>query len=269
MADTQSTLPQPIHNAAGSLAPQKPTEFSGFLRLLSITSYEDTPQIENYERQVYDLLKNSPQNIEGLEVLSRIELMLGNHQKAQSIAYRIWEIGGTMKPEFEKSYINDLLNLSLIEMASILLKPYFERMTDNINDYGHLFLKYAIASGQLLVIEKTASQLLSAGAKKALTDFSAVYRYLNYTETFKGIQRRILELVKDTLCSYEFNIYTDRGFTDLEILLYVGNETLDYDKLHEMLEIQVSAVCAAKGSKKLNNLSYSVLPISSYILPPI
>ena len=269
MADTQSTLPQPIHNAAGSLAPQKPTEFSGFLRLLSITSYEDTPQIENYERQVYDLLKNSPQNIEGLEVLLRIELMLGNHQKAQSIAYRIWEIGGTMKPEFEKSYINDLLNLSLIEMASILLKPYFERMTDNINDYGHLFLKYAIASGQVMVLEKVASQLMTVGSKKALTDFTAVYRYLNYTETFRGIQRRVLDMVKNTLCAYEFNIYTDRGFTDLEILLYVGKEILDCNKLKEKLDIQISAVCAAKGTKKLNNLSFTVLPISAYSSPTI
>ena len=269
MADTQSTLPQPLHNSAGSLAPQKPTEFSGFLRLLSITSYEDTPQIENYERQVYDLLKNSPQNIEGLEVLLRIELMLGNHQKAQSIAYRIWEIGGTMKPEFEKSYINDLLNLSLIEMASILLKPYFERMTDNINDYGHLFLKYAIASGQVMVLEKVASQLMAVGSKKALTDFTAVYRYLNYTETFRGIQRRVLDMVKDTLCAYEFNIYTDRGFTDLEILLYVGKEILDCNKLKEKLDIQISAVCAAKGTKKLNNLSFTVLPISAYSSPTI
>lgn len=269
MTEAPNSFPKPMQNSAGMLAPQSPTEFDGFLHLLSSQSYAEKSVLEGYERQVYDLLRNTPKSLDGLVVFLRIELMLGNHQKAKSVAYRIWEIGGVMKPKTEKSYINDLLNLGLIEMASILLKPYFEKMSTYIEDYGHLFLKYAIASGQLLVIEKTASQLLSAGAKKALTDFSAVYRYLNYTETFKGIQRRILELVKDTLCSYEFNIYTDRGFTDLEILLYVGNETLDYDKLQEMLEIQVSAVCAAKGSKKLNNLSYSVLPISSYILPPI
>lgn len=269
MTDTQSTLPQPLHNSAGSVAPQKPTEFSGFLRLLSLQSYEDRAQIESYERQVYELLRSAPQNLDGLTVFLRIELMLGNHQKAKSVAYRIWEIGGTMKPEIERVYINDLLNLGLIEMASILLKPYFEKMTDYINDYGHLFLKYAIASGQVMVLEKVASQLMSAGAKKALTDFTAVYRYLNYTETFKGIQRRVLDMVKDTLCAYEFNIYTDRGFTDLEILLYVGKEILDYRKLKDNLDIQVSAVCAAKGTKKLNNLSFAVLPISSYATPLI
>lgn len=269
MTESQNTLPQPLHNAAGSVAPQKPTEFLGFLRLLSVQSYEDKIQLENYERQVYDLLRNSPQNLDGLTIFLRIELMLGNHQKAQSVAYRIWEIGGTMKPEIEKSYINDLLNLGLIEMASILLKPYFEKMAEYINDYGHLFLKYAIASGQIQVLEKVASQLRSSGAKKALTDFTAVYRYLNYAETFKGIQRRILDMVKDTLCSYEFNIYTDRGFTDLEILLYVGKEILDCNKLKENLDIQVSAVCAAKGTKKLNNLCFAVLPISSYSTPLI
>ena len=249
--------------------PLSPLDISVLWNRLIRLEFSDKASLLAFEQDLYRAFKLFPNNGAYSILMLQIQLMLGNLERARSLAYRIWEIGGVMKPKTEKSYINDLLNLGLIEMASILLKPYFEKMSTYIEDYGHLFLKYAIASGQLLVIEKTASQLLSAGAKKALTDFSAVYRYLNYTETFKGIQRRILELVKDTLCSYEFNIYTDRGFTDLEILLYVGNETLDYDKLQEMLEIQVSAVCAAKGSKKLNNLSYSVLPISSYILPPI
>lgn len=76
-------------------------------------------------------------------------------------------------------------------------------------------------------------------------------------------------MVKDTLCAYEFNIYTDRGFTDLEILLYVGKEILDCDKFKENLNIQISAVCANKGTKKLNNLSFIVRPISTYSAPLI
>ncbi len=269
MPDIQNNLPQTIHNSAGSLAPQKPREFLGFLRLLSSVSYADKTQLNSYERQVYDLLRLSPQNLDGLVVFMHIELMLGNHQKAKSVAYRIWEIGGTMETEVEKSYINDLLNLGLIEMASILLKPYFEKMSDCINEYSHLFLKYAIASGQIPVIEKTASHLASEAAKKALTDFAAVYRILNYVDTFRSIQRRVLDNVKNTLCSYEFNIYTDRGFTDLEILLYVGNETIDYEKLLSTIDLQTSAVCSAKNVKKLNNLSFAVLPISSYSTPEI
>ena len=141
-------------------------------------------------------------------------------------------------------------------MASILLRPYFEKMSAYVGEYGHLFLKYAIAAGLLNVIEKTAALLPSVGVRKALTDFAAVYRHLNYADAFKGIQRSVLDNVRDTLCAYEFNLYTDRGFTDLEILLYVGNETLDYERLREFVDLQASAVCSAKGVKRLNNLRF-------------
>ena len=267
MADDNNNLPQPLHNAAGSLAPQRPTEFAGVLRLLSTLSYSDKEQISAYERQVYELLRSSPQNLDGLVAFLRIQLMQGNHQKAKAIANRIWEIGGALNHESEKSYIDDLLNLGLIEMASVLLRPYFEKTDVYIGEYGHLFLKYAIAAGQLNVIEKIAVRLPSAGMRKALTDFAAVYRYLNYVDTFKSIQRTVLDNVRDTLCTYEFNLYTDRGFTDLEILLYTGNETIDCNRLQERLELQISAACTAKGNKRLNNLGFVVRPVNEYIKP--
>ena len=269
MADANNNLPQPLRNAAGSLAAQRPTEFAGILRLLSTLSYQDKEQINAYERQVYNMLRSSPQNLDGLVSFLRIQLMQGNHQKAKAVADRIWEIGGALEREAEKSYINDLLNLGLVEMASLLLRPYFEKMSLYIGEYGHLFLKYAIAAGLLGVIEKTAVLFPSAGARKALTDFAAVYRCLNYADAFKGIQRSVLDHVKDTLCAYEFNLYTDRGFTDLEILLYVGNETPDYERLREFLNLQVSAVCAAKGVKRLNNLSFVTRPIGEYTKPAV
>ena len=252
MADANNNLPQPLHNAAGSLAPQRPTEFAGILRLLSTLSYQDREQISAYERQVYDMLRSSPQNLDGLVAFLRIQLMQGNHQKAKAVANRIWEIGGTLDHEAEKSYVNDLLNLGLVEMASILL-----------------FLKYAIAAGLLNVIEKTAVLLPSVGVRKALTDFAAVYRHLNYADAFKGIQRSVLDNVRDTLCAYEFNLYTDRGFTDLEILLYVGNETLDCERLREFVDLQASAVCSAKGVKRLNNLSFVIRPVGEYTKPAV
>ena len=269
MADVTNNLSQPLHNAAGSLAHQRPTEFSGVLRLLSALSYQDKEQLSAYEQQVYNMLRSNPQNLDGLVTFLRIQLMLGNHQKAKAIANRIWEIGNTLNHDIEKSYINDLINLGLIEMASILLRPYFEKMSTTIDEYGYLFLKYSIAAGQLNVVEKVAALIPSVGLRKAIGDFTAVYRHLNYTDAFKGIQRSVLENVKDTLCAYEFNIYTDRGFTDLEILLYVGNETLEYDRLREFIDIQTTAVCSAKGVKKLNNMNFVVLPVGNYIKPTI
>lgn len=269
MAEINNNLPETLHNKAGSVAPQRPTDFLGIQRLLSNVPYWDKEQISSYEQQVYNLLKPNPQNLDGLAVFLRIQLMLGNHQKAAAVANRIWDIGGALNYLSEKSFINDLINLGLLEMASILLRPYFEDMKGRISEYGHLFLKYAIASGSLNVLEKIAVLLPSPQIRKALVDFVAVYRHLNYVDCFKSIQRTVIENVKDTLCAYEFNIYTDRGFTDLEIMLYVGAETPDSERLHEFLDLQTTAICTAKGRKKLNNLSFVVRPISQYINPAV
>lgn len=270
MADENNMKPQTFPNPVGQLALQKPTEFLGIQRLLNEVPYNDKAQLSSFEQQIYNLLKPNPQNLDGLVTFLRIQLMLGNHHKAKSIAHRIWELGGALNHQSEKSYINDLMNVGLIEMASILLKPYFENMVDDMAEYGHLFLKYGIESGNLNILEKVTQLLKDNKARLALNDFIGVYRHLNYADNFKNIQRAILENVKNTLCAYEFNLYTDRGFTDLEVLLYVGNENEgNYQPLNEAINLQTSAICEAKGAKKLNNLCIVVKLINEYSKPAV
>lgn len=264
MVDETNNLPMTGKDLIDRLAPQKSSEFTGILHLLRKVAYDDSARIADFEQQVYSLLKTNPQNVDGLVTFLRIQIMQGNHQKAKSIAYRIWEIGGSLKESSEKTFINDLINLGLLEMASILLKPYFETMSASMQEYGHLFLKYAIAVGNLNVMERITLLLPEGKTKRALTDFIGVYKYLNYGEAFKNIQRMVMEDVKDTLCSYEYNLYMDRGFTDMEIMLYVGNETTDYERLNQFIDLHASSACSAKGVQKLNNLSFVVRSIKNY-----
>lgn len=264
MADNSNNLPASSKDLLDRLAPQKSTEFTGILQLLGREAYVNVEQIGKYEQQVYALLKTNPQDVDGLVTFLRIQLMLGNHQKAKSIAYRIWEIGGSLKNISEKSFINDLINLGLLEMASILLKPYFETMAASIKEYGALFLKYAIASGNLNVMEKITLLLPEGATRRAMADFIGVYKFLNYGEAFKNMQRMVIENVKDTLCAYEYILYMDRGFTDMEIILYVGNETTDLAHLKQIIDLQTASACSAKGVKKLNNLGYVVKSIKEY-----
>lgn len=267
MVDETNNHPASSKDLLDSLVPQKPTEFLGIQHLLGRISYADIAQLSNYEQQVYDLLKSSPQNLDGLVTFLRIQIMQGRHQKAKAVAYRIWEIGGSLNHISEKSFINDLINLGLLDMASILLKPYFEMLSANMNEYSHLFLKYAIASGNISSMEKITLLLPDSKAKHALTDFIGVYKYLSYGETFKNIQRSVISCVSDSLCSYEYNMYMDRGFADVEVLLYVGSEVSDLEHLNQVINLQIEATCASKAIKKLNNLSFIVRSIESYSPP--
>ena len=61
-----------------------------------------------------------------------------------------------------------------------------------------------------------------------------------------------------------YNIYTDRGFTDLEIVVYAGTEAGDLQALNNKLEMQITAYCTAKGLPRFNNLCYRVEPISAH-----
>lgn len=264
MAEDEKTAVLPENEVLKRLAPQTPTEFSGILRLLQQTSFADTARLRELEQQTYNLLKNEPQNTGGLIVLMQIEIMLGNAQKAKAVAYRIWEIGGSLAAAFEQVYINGLLNLGLIEMASVLLKPYFENLPSYLKEHYLLFYKYALLSGNLTLLERITLLLPESGIRNAFYDFIGVYRFLNYAEAFRNIMRVVLESVKDMVCAFDFALYTDRGFTDVEIRIFTGSSLHDGKGLQETIALQMASACAAKNTQVLNNLGFVVCDIAEH-----
>lgn len=86
-------------------------------------NYEQQSRITAVEQKIYAALNKAPQQLEGLITLMFAHIMLGNRSKAKSMAHKIWEIGGSLAPFFEQVYIQNLLNLGLIDMAKILLSP--------------------------------------------------------------------------------------------------------------------------------------------------
>ena len=93
-----------------------------------------------------------------------------------------------------------------------------------------------------------------------LTDF----KYMDAADHFKALQQSLLAIIKDVLLSYDHQIYTDRGFTDVVITVYTGEEAGDLPALNNKLEMQITAYCAAKGLPRFNNLSYAVRPIKEH-----
>lgn len=248
------------------LAPQPAQNFSVIYNLLMQTPFNDQSRILDLEQQLYALLKQNPENVEGLVLLMQQQIMRGQHQKAQALAYKIWDLGSEMPLHLEALYLENLLNVGLLDMAAVVLKPLFDDLPAYKDSYYAALLKYALLSGNLFYLEKFTLELNDPKIRKALSDLVAMYRYLNINDQFRQLQSSLLEMYKDVVLACEYNIYTDRGFTDLEFVLFVDSKIVDPDKLSDKLNMQITAFCIAKNLPRLNNLGYLVRDISEHPL---
>ncbi len=240
------------------------TNFPTIYKLLARLDFSQQDEILNLEKQLYILIKEQPNDINGLILLMQEQIMRGAQQKAKALAYKIWDMGGDMSPAMEALFIGNLINLSLTDMAGILLKPKFDALKSFITIFFPQLIKYAIATGNIEYLEKIAILDANFDRKQALQDFVNVFKYLNATENFRTLQKTLLAMIKDVVLGYDFNLYTDRGFTDLEIVIYVGDEAGDKAVLQNKLEMQITAYCAAKSLPRFNNLSYVVRGIKEH-----
>lgn len=262
MSDNQNQLQSDNISHVGALPA---TDFQTIYRLLAKLDYHQQNEILALEQQLYGLIKQNTNDISGLIILMQEQIMRGEHPKAKALAYKIWDMGGDMQPDIEALFISNLINLGLIDMAGILLKPKI----DSLTAYAHIFfpqlLKYAVVGGNISLISRLAALDNSLGRKQALKEFVNVFNYWNATEQLQALQRSLLNMIKDVALSIDYNIYTDRGFTDLEIVVYVGKEAGDCQALQNKLEMQITAFCVAKKLERFNNLSYVVRPINEHL----
>ena len=261
MSDEQNNMALTQGAQIGSLPI---TNFLTIYKLLVKLPFSQQDEILDLEKQLYLLIKENPNDVTGLILLMQEQIMRGEQQRAKALAYKIWDMGGDMSPAMEALFIGNLINLALTDMAGILLKPKFDALKSFINIFFPQLIKYAIASGNLDYLEKISFLDANFERKKALQDFVNVFKYLHAVEHFKALQKTLINMLKDVVLCYEFNIYTDRGFTDLEIVIYVGNEAGDKDALRNKLEMQITAYCAAKSLPRFNNLSYVIRDIKSH-----
>lgn len=239
-------------------------EFGGLLYQLDRMPYGDIGGITAVEQSVYKLLNRFQQDLRGLIILLRVKIMLGDRNKAVATAEQIWEIGGSLDDVFEEAYIDSLLDLGLLEMASVLLKPRFENLAAALPFFYPVMLKFTIIGGSIKFMEKLTSSPHAPRREDMLFDFIEVYRLMNYGEHFKNIQRLILDNAKSALCGYGYQLYNDRGFTDLELVLYLDDESARGSMLKSELEVKINAYCASAGVKRANNLSVVVRSVAAH-----
>lgn len=238
--------------------------FEDLLYELFVLPFNRSQEIAAAEQKIYAALQKQPSDLCGLITLMFAQIMRGNRGKAKSLAYQIWEIGGTLPPFFELVYTENLLSLGLMDMATILLKPRFERLRDNIEDFYPALSKFAVMTGNIGLLERLRAFPEVSAEDSLLFGVADTYQDAGCQGQFKDIQKLVLEHSSEYLCAYEYNLYDDRGFPELEVVLYVGFDDLSCLKMQSNIENKIEAYWRSTGRDRLYNLNVLVRNIKQH-----
>lgn len=219
-------------------------------------SCHNTTEILRTTAVIEKLLNQYPENLPLLILQCRIEILNSREQKARALAHRIWEIGGNLDPQFEKLYLDNLLNLSLLEMAMILLKPRFADVAANLPNFSSVMTKFALITGSVPLLQKICQNSGDESVYAALQQFVDTYKFNRYEEHFKNISKIVMENFGSNICAYDYHLYTDRGFTDVEIALYFSNYDVNLPKYKSLLESRIDGYFLTAHAKRIYNLSF-------------
>lgn len=237
--------------------------FEPLMDELFAIDYGDSDAIIVVEQKIYNALQQNPAQIEGLITLMLAQTMLGNRDKAKALANKIWEIGGELPRFFELIFVANLLNLGLLDMASVLLKPRFERLLENAGYFYPVMIKFALMTGNISLLQRLEA-FPDSEDDRLLFELIDVYEEGKFTDQFKNIQKLVLENAGNFLCAYEYNLYDDRGFPEIEIELYVNLDSSSCDRLEKILLTKIDAFWRSTGNEPLNNYTVSVLNIKAH-----
>ena len=237
--------------------------FEPLMDELFTLDYGDRDAIIVTEQKIYNALQQNPAQIEGLITLMLAQTMLGNRDKAKALANKIWEIGGELPRFFELIYVANLLNLGLLDMAAVLLKPRFEKLLENADYFYPVLIKFALMTGNIALLRRMEA-FPDSDDDKILFALADVYEEVKFTYQFKNIQKQIIENAGNFLCSYEYNLYDDRDFPEIEIELYTNLDNSSCERLEKVLLTKIDAYWRSTGHEPLNNLTISVMNIKAH-----
>ena len=223
--------------------------------------YSNTEGIFYLEQQLYNLLQKMPNDINVLTLLMHEQMMNDRGQRSRSIAYKIWESGGSLEPEIEKIYIDDLIGLGLTDMAGAALAPYISDIENSIQIQKDILLKYAIFTGNMSLLRRILSYLPNNGDYEILQYWQDVNDELQATSHIQAIMTKISENVIESMLGFTYKLFMDRSFPEIEFLFYVDNTVKNYDEIRKKMHLQISSYCAAHKINDLINMSVVILPI--------
>lgn len=225
--------------------------------------FSKTDTISLIEKSLYTELSKNPNDTLALIALMQAQTSLGNHEKAKALAYKVWEVGNKLLKEEDYIYINNLLNIGLLEMASALLKPRFENLSSQIEFYYPMLLKLSTMAGSSQLIERLATHPNAPEKDDLYLKIISRYKNYNYTEHFKNVQKIILETVKERLCVYDYDILGPI-MEEIEITMYLTGDSSELQNTRGELEEKLDDYYKSANIEKLSSFSWRIKSVSSH-----
>ncbi len=221
-----------------------------FFENLKRLQYDESVEIDTLGNELHRLLERDPDNLYGLLCLQLVSIMQGNPPRARDIANKIWSIGGSISPAAEAVYIDNLLDLGLTEMAGVLLKERLADMESAPAVFEAVMLKYAIETGNIPLLTQICTV---SGKHQVLKAFADINRNLNNSGHLKNMQRLVLDQTKNRICGFDYQLYTDRGFPEIEVFLYTPDSENINLQLQKSIDDKIAAYYLSVGKPQINN----------------
>ena len=235
--------------------------YNNVWEFIQTLEYNDSDNIIFLEQQLYNLLQKQPEDIYLLVLLMHEQIMNNRGQRARSIAYKIWDLGGKLELKLERMYIDDLMNLGLMDMAGAALTPYLSELENKIQAYSDLFLKYAVFTGNMGLLDRFLSYLPENNETKILKDWINLASEAKATTHLGSILTRITDNVRESLSGCRYKLFDDREFPEIEFVFYVDETIKNYQEMRRKMHLQISSYCAAHKLEDLVNLSATIVPV--------
>ena len=162
-------------------------QIQNLYRQVKSLSCSNTTEILKTGAMVDKMLMQYRDNVELLILQTHLEILNSREQRARAIASRVWELGGNISLVFEKMYLDDLINLGMLEMSMLLIKPHFENLEEDIEVFPLEMIKFALITGSIPLLKKIIAVAPAEPLYQALNQFADSYRLNNYEEHFKNI----------------------------------------------------------------------------------
>lgn len=238
-------------------------EFLETLERLRHIPYHRTDLLLEVEQELYAKLQQVPEDITGLIVLLKTQQMQGKAEKSRALAHKIWKIGGKISPYMEYTYAELLLSLGLLDMGLTILQPRFGDLPKNMAQFGQTFMRFALLTGNIALLEKILAGE-QAESNMMLSEFVATYRRLDYGEHFKNIQKLVADSLQNHRLGFEYNLYHDRGFTDVSAVYYTDIALSQCDSATRSLNQKIEGYHTSIGAKRLYNYEVKLKNISEH-----
>ena len=129
-------------------------QIQNLYRQVKSLSCSNTTEILKTGAMVDKMLMQYRDNVELLILQTHLEILNSREQRARAIASRVWELGGNISLVFEKMYLDDLINLGMLEMSMLLIKPHFENLEEDIEVFPLEMIKFALITGSIPLLKK-------------------------------------------------------------------------------------------------------------------